>query len=126
MKILFPVEVFYPSQAGGASNSVYWIAKFIAARGFEPTVIASNKGVGPGVPLNRWTENEAGRVMHVRTASLNIPIGQTLRSLMHVYHADVVHLSSFFYPAAFVTAFAARILKKKLSGPLVVSWTPSR
>jgi len=116
MKVLFPVEVFYPSQAGGAANSVYWIAKHIASRGFEPTVIASNKGLGPDVPLNRWSQNEAGRVMHVRTASLTIPIGQTLRSLMHVHRADVVHLSSFFYPAAFVTGLAARVLKKKLSG----------
>ncbi|HQX82576.1 MAG TPA: glycosyltransferase family 4 protein [Vicinamibacterales bacterium] len=126
MKVLFPVEVFYPSQAGGAANSVYWMAKYLAARGFEPTVIASNKGLGPDVPLNRWNQNEAGRVMHVRTASLTAPIGQTLRSLLQVYQADVVHLSSLFYPAAFVTAFAARVLKKKLSGRYAASLIPSR
>jgi hypothetical protein len=115
--------VFYPSQAGGAANSVYWIAKHIATRGFKPTVIASNKGLAPDVPLNRWVENEAGRVMHVRTWSLSVPLGQTLRSLRDVCTADVVHLSSFFYPAAFVTGFAARILKKKLSGPRAVNST---
>jgi glycosyltransferase involved in cell wall biosynthesis len=114
VRVLFPVEVFYPSQAGGAANSVYWIAKFIAARGFEPTVIASDKGLAPEVPTNRWTEGEAGRVMYVRTASLTVPLGQTVRSLMHVRRADVVHVASLFYPTAFLTAFAATALGKKL------------
>ena len=123
MKILFPVEVFYPSQAGGAANSVYWIAKAIARHGFEPTVIASDKGLGPDFPTNRWNENEAGRVMHVTTPSLNFPVRQTIRALRHVSNADVVHLSSLFYPTAFVTAFAATALKKNSSGPCAASWT---
>ncbi len=126
MKIFFPVEVFFPSQAGGAANSVYWIAKSIAARGFEPTVIASDKGLAGDVPRNRWSQNEAGRVMHVKTASLRFPVGQTLRSLWHFSRADVVHISSFFYPTAFITAFAAKVLKKNSCGRRAVSSIRSR
>ncbi len=116
MKIFFPLEVFYPSQAGGPANSVYWLAKGLVREGFEPVLVSSDKGIEKGFPLNRWTANEAGRVIHVRTRSLRFPIGQTFFSLSHFYRADIVHISSFFYPAAFITAFAARILKKKLSG----------
>jgi hypothetical protein len=116
MKIFFPLEVFYPSQAGGPANSIYWLTKNLVKEGFEPIIVASDKGIKNGYPLNRWTENEAGKVIHVRTRSLTFPIGQTLRSLLNFYRADVVHLSSFFYPAAFITAFAARALKKKLYG----------
>ena len=114
MKVFFPVQVFYPSQAGGPANSVYWLAKELVNEGFEPVIVASDMGLANGHPRNRWVENEAGRVIHVKTRWQNFPIEQTLRSLANFARADVVHLSSVFYPAAFATAFAARILKKKI------------
>jgi hypothetical protein len=121
MKIFFPLEVFYPSQAGGPANSVYWLAKGLVREGFEPVIVASDKGIENGFPLNKWSVNEAGKVMHVKTRSLRFPIGQTFYSLRHFYRSDIVHISSFFYPTAFITAFAARILKKKLYGRPAVS-----
>lgn len=114
MKIFFPLEVFYPSQAGGPANSIYWLAKNLVKEGLEPIIVASDKGIEPGFPLNRWVENEAGKVIHVRTRSLTFPVGQTFRSLVNFYRADIVHISSFFYPTAFITAFAARALRKKI------------
>jgi glycosyltransferase involved in cell wall biosynthesis len=114
MKIFYPLEVFYPSQAGGPANSIYWLTKNLVKEGFEPIIVASDKGVDRNYPLNRWSRNEAGEVIHVRTRSLTFPVGQTVRSLLNFYRADVVHISSFFYPAAFITAFAARALKKKI------------
>lgn len=114
MKIFFPLEVFYPSQAGGPANSIYWLTKNLVKEGLEPIIVASDKGIEPGFPLNQWVENEAGKVIHVKTRSLRIPVGQTLRSLLNFYQADIVHISSFFYPAAFITAFAARASRKKI------------
>ena len=115
MKILFPVEVFYPSQAGGPANTVYWLAKNLRERGFEPTIVASNKGINSNTPLNRWQETPAGRLIFVKTAFLHVPLAQTLTSFRNVPKADVVHLSSFFYPAAFLSALAARVLGKKIA-----------
>ena len=114
MRVFFPVEVFYPSQAGGAANSVYWLTKELVNEGFDPVIVASDKGLESRHPRNQWIENEAGRVIHVKTRWLNFPIGQTLRAVPNVLRADVVHLSSFFYPTAFATAFLAKALKKKL------------
>jgi glycosyltransferase involved in cell wall biosynthesis len=113
MKVFFPLEVFYPSQAGGTSNAVYWLTKNLVKQGFEPVIVASDEGLPPGVPLNRWSENEAGRAVYVRTRHVHFPITQTLYSLWHFRNADVVHLSSVFYPAAFITGIAARLLGKK-------------
>ena len=113
MRIFFPVQVFYPSQAGGPANSVYWITKQLVNQGFEPVIVASDMGLANGYPRNRWVENEAGRVIHVKTRWQNFPIGQTLTSLANFGRSDVIHLSSVFYPAAFVTAFLAKTLKKK-------------
>ena len=126
MKIFFPVEVFYPSQAGGPANSIYWLTKNLVEEGFEPVIVSSDKGTSPGFPLNRWSDNEAGKVVHVKTKSLSFPLRQTFLSLANFHRADVVHLSSFFYPVSFITAFAARALKKKLFGPLAASLIPLR
>src|SRR5688572_31456292 len=113
MKVFFPLEVFYPSQAGGTANAAYWLTKNLVLEGFQPIVIASDEGLTPDIPLNRWRENEAGRVIYIKTRHVNFPVGQTLYSLRHFHNSDVVHLSSVFYPAAFITAIAARLLGKR-------------
>ena len=113
MKVFFPLEIFYPSQAGGISNTVYWLTKNLVKEGFEPVLVSSDKGILPGFRLNSWHENESGRVIYVRTRNVNFPISQTLYSLRHFHRSDIVHASSIFYPTAFVTAIAARMLGKK-------------
>lgn len=114
MKIFFPLEVFYPSQAGGPANTVYWITKNLSRHGFEPVVVSTDKGIQPGVQLNKWSETDGGRVIYVKTKSLNFPFYQIILSLLNFYRSDIVHLSSIFFPTCFITAFAARLLKKKL------------
>jgi glycosyltransferase involved in cell wall biosynthesis len=114
MKIFFPVEVFYPSQAGGPANTVYWVTKNIIPHGFEPIIVATDKGLQPDVDLNKWSSTDGGRVIYVRTRFLHVPLGQTMVALSNFYRADVVHISSVFFPTAFITAFAARILGKKM------------
>jgi len=118
MKVFYPVEVFYPSQAGGTANALYWLTKNLVQSGFEPTIVASDKGIGGGVPLNTWTANEAGKVIFVKTRFLHVPVRQTWKCLRNFAKSDIVHVSSVFYPAAFITAIAARLLGKKLA------WSP--
>ena len=114
MKILFPVQVFYPSQAGGPANSVYWLTKHLKRQGIDPVIVASDLGLGSNEPRNKWIENEAGSVIHVKTFTSLVPLVQAITSLGSIRKADVVHLSSVFYPVAFVTAFAAWLLGKKI------------
>jgi glycosyltransferase involved in cell wall biosynthesis len=119
MKILFPVEVFYPSQAGGTANSVHWLARMLFRHGFEPRIVATNKGISDQVSLNKWQKTDAGRTIFIKTRFLHVPIAQSITSLRHLREADVVHLSSIFFPTAFITAFAARLLGKK------IAWSPN-
>jgi glycosyltransferase involved in cell wall biosynthesis len=114
MKIFFPLEVFYPSQAGGPANSIYWMVKNLAKHGFEPIIVATDKGLKPDFPLNRWIESEVGKAIYIKTRFLDFPFYQTIISFLNFSKADVVHISSFFFPTAFATAFAARLLKKKI------------
>lgn len=118
MKVFYPVEVFYPSQAGGTANALYWLTKNLVKSGFEPIIVASNKGIDEGVRLNEWIEDESGRSIFIRTRFLHVPVRQTIKCLRTIRQADIVHLSSVFYPAAFLTGMAARILRKK------IAWSP--
>jgi hypothetical protein len=114
MRILFPLEVFYPSQAGGPANSVYYLTKYLDKNKFEPIIVATDKGLAPDVARNEWTENESGRVTFVKTRSLRFPFRAMLATLRKVPSADVVHVSSIFFPTAFIATLAACVLKKKL------------
>lgn len=114
MKVFFPVECLFPSQAGGVANAVYWLAKNLEKKGVQPIIVSSNKGVAAEIPLNHWIENESGNVIFVKTRSLNFPVRQTIVSLRNLFSADVIHLSSIFYPPAFFSATAGLILNKKL------------
>ena len=115
MKIFYPLEVFYPSQAGGPANTIYWITKNISKHGFEPIVVATNKGIQKDFPLNKWVEFDGCRAIYVKTRFLHFPLFQIFVALKHFYRADIVHISSVFFPTAFITAFAARFLKKKIA-----------
>jgi glycosyltransferase involved in cell wall biosynthesis len=114
MKIFYPLEVFYPSQAGGPANTIYWIAKNISKHGFQPIIVATDKGIQPEIPLNKWIEFDGCRAIYIKTRFLHFPIYQVLIALKHFYRADIIHISSFFYPTAFVIAIASRILNKKI------------
>jgi len=118
MRILFPVQVFYPSQAGGPANSVYWLAKSLKRHGIEPVVVATDDGLGPGTERNAWSEGEAGKVIFVRTRVLYLPFFQILLALRELLRSDAVQISSMFFPTAFIVGVAARLLGK----PLV--WSP--
>jgi hypothetical protein len=114
MKILKPVEVFYPSQAGGAANSVYYLTKHLDPDRFETVIVATDKGLQNDVPRNQWVENRSSRARYIRTRSLVFPIRAAINSLLHTRNADVVHVASVFFPTAFISALAACVLKKKL------------
>ncbi len=118
MKIFYPVEIIYPSQAGGAANSVYWLAKTMAGLGFETRIVATDKGITDQVELDRWLRTEAGDVIFIKTRSVHVPFHQVVTALRQFRHADVIHLSSIFYPAAFITGLAAKAFRKK------IAWSP--
>lgn len=118
MKVLFPVQVFYPSQAGGPANTVFWLAKHLKANGFEPTIVSTDMGINGASSLNEWVETEAGRTIYVRTRHQYFPLRQTLISLRELYSADIVHLSSLLFPTAFITGIFARLFGKK------IAWSP--
>src|SRR5688500_17875050 len=107
MKIFFPLEDFYTSQAGGPANTVYWLTKNLTKSGFEPIIVSTDKGIPAEVTLNKWMVNDGSKTIYVKTRFLHFPFYQILISLSNFYRSDIIQISSVFFPTAFITAFAA-------------------
>ena len=65
MRILIPAWSFYPSQEGGPSNALYWLASGLAKVGYAVRVVATNRCIGPGVVKeNTWTQLNGFEVIY--------------------------------------------------------------
>ncbi len=114
MKIFYPLQVFYPSQAGGPANTVYWITKTLVKQGFNPIIVATDKGISGDIVVNKWLETDGGKVIYIKTYFQYFPLHLSVTSLLNFCRSDVVHISSFFFPTAFITGIAAFLFGKKL------------
>lgn len=113
MKVVFPIGSFFPSQEGGPSNSVYLLAKELAKyRSMEVSVIATDKGITQNsVNLNEWTRLDDFSVIYIqrKVAWYWVWFRTTYRAIRC---ADVVHLTSLFYPPSIIASILSYFLKK--------------
>ncbi|MEZ0539263.1 glycosyltransferase [Fibrella arboris] len=118
MHIVYPIGTFYPAQSGGPSNSLYWLACALVATGVRVTVVTTATDQPPETPLDQWLDTEAGRVRYVRTWQHTLSLGLFWHATMVLRRADVVHLTSFFYPPSMLLALVALWLGRR------VVWSP--
>ena len=115
MKVLFPIGTIFPSQKGGPSNSVYWMAKALYTEGVDVVTVATNLGVNHKViKSDTWIYNNFGRVRYTSDWLHQIPFKLIYYSLRELKTADIVHLNSIFYPASLIIAIALLIKEKKI------------
>lgn len=118
MKILYPIGTLYPSQQGGPSNTIYWMAKALANAGVEVTLVTTNLQAEDKVPADMWLETNYGRVIY-HADRIHLLPGKMLRSVWkEMSVCDLVHLTSLFYPPSLLSAFMAKWHKKP------VIWSP--
>lgn len=119
MKILFPVNSFYPAQVGGTCNSVYAIAKGLAAKRHDVLVVATNSGLTKehNITLDAITEFEGFEVVYgspsilTNFSKLLSPfsvIPKNLAKNIKSFNPDIIHLSSLFHPISLFSALIAR------------------
>ena len=55
MKVLIPASSFFPSQEGGPSNTLYWLASGLARAGYSVRVVTTNRCIASDqVEVNKW------------------------------------------------------------------------
>ncbi len=98
MRILFPTSIFYPSQAGGPANSVYFLAKELVKQGMEVFVFTTTIGINDlsKIKINEWNSVDGMNVYYSDRYWKHIPYNKILIS--DIPKVNLFHFSSFFDP----------------------------
>jgi len=112
--IVFPIGSFYPAQLGGPSNTIYWLARAIHEKGHNVFVGTTNHGLEHyKIKINQWLKNECGNVLYQKTLLHYFPITLMIRLIPILKNADIVHLTSLFYPPSWLIASGIVLLSGK-------------
>lgn len=72
MTILIPAWSFYPSQEGGPSNALYWLASGLAKAGYDVCVVTTNRCLEPGTVIeNTWQKLNGFNVVYATVDKLS-------------------------------------------------------
>lgn len=79
-RVLIPAWSFYPSQEGGPSNALYWLASGLAKAGYEVRVVTTNRCLKPGsIVLNTWQRLNGFDVVYATLNTLLVYTAEELR-----------------------------------------------
>lgn len=98
MKILFPLNSFYPTTMGGPGTILYWQNVYLRKHGCKPTIITTTNGIKKKIITNKLLDLPCGKVYYGDKGLLN-PLA--LKNLYKaVINADIIHLTSLFSPSS--------------------------
>ena len=112
MNILIVSGFYFPYNNGGPSNTSYWMARALGAKGFSVKVVALHKNMS--VPANRWIATEYGSVIYVSFKNVNFAFSYIWTAIKEISTADIIHLNSLFAPTSFLIGIVAAMRRKKL------------
>lgn len=112
MKILFPLEYFYPSLIDGKGFSIYTLTKELSKCGLDINIVSSSKGIDlRKLDLNNFYLKDNLKVKFLKESFFShINITQ----IKSVFNNDVIQFSSFFYKLTIWYLFLAIIFNKKV------------
>lgn len=116
--IFISAGLFYPSNLGGPSKTLYWLAKALVSKNINVSVVTSKNYIRKGlVEFNTWTEVDNIRVRYC-SSKTKLPFRLIIHSINEVYKNDVILISSIFYiPSFFIVLFASFTSKKIIWSP---------
>ena len=118
MRVLFPLDLYFPSKIGGPANTLYWLSKALSKNGQDVTVVSTNKGIDIGsVALDTWIESEGVKIRYCNT-SAKFPLSIARHSIRRLKYVDTVIFSSICFIPNFVIALFSRVKGKK------IIWSP--
>jgi glycosyltransferase involved in cell wall biosynthesis len=91
MKIFHPVLCYYPSQAGGPANTVYWLNKTLNTKGIHTNVISTSFGLSEQIKVKKY--NDFHKVVFFK--AINSLFFK--KSIIEIKKTDIVQFSSLFF-----------------------------
>ncbi len=118
MRILFPLDLFYPSKVGGPANTLYWLCKALVRNGHDVTVVSTQRGIDKGkVEIDKWVDVDGIATRYCGSES-KISFSVIRHSIKKLKTSEVIVFSSICYLPNFFIALAAGIRKKR------IVWSP--
>src|SRR4030095_834431 len=110
--ILFPIGSFYPSQTGGPSSTIYWLAKGLTEKGHSIKVGTTHKGLQHfHLNFNKWIYLDCGKILYQKTWFHYFPIYLFIKLIPEINKNEIIHLTSLFYPLSWMMAAWIRLFK---------------
>ncbi|REG77484.1 glycosyltransferase [Algoriphagus antarcticus] len=113
MKIFHPLLCYYPSQAGGPANTLYWLNSALDSSEFEAIVLSTDFGLDAKVSLDLLsveTSTPSQEVQFVNNKGKDfLKIG-----MKFISESDIVQFSSLFFPPTLPLLISAIFKGKKV------------
>ena len=106
MKILHPILCYYPSQAGGPANAIYWLNKSLDPSLFSCKIITTQFGIVNAINSKEYSKNHKASFLKGKGKSY------VKQSIQELKTSNIVQFSSLFFPPTLPILFSA-ILKNK-------------
>ena len=108
MKILHPILCYYPSQAGGPANTLYWLNNGLNKKFFETNIVSTNYGIAIDTEKIDYGNNQ--KVDFFESKGKNF----IQFSLNAIIETDIVQFSSLFFPPTLLLLFFAKLKNKTI------------
>ena len=92
MKILHPLLCYYPSQAGGPANTLYWLNKSLNSKGFHCEIISTDFGLPEHINSKEYSTTHKASFIASRWSTFISKCNAELKT------SDIVQFSSIFFP----------------------------
>ena len=83
--------------------------------GLGVTIVTTNNGLRSGtIQQNKWLDRGFGKVIYLKTYIHYLPLRLLGVSFSKISEANIIHLTSIFYPASLIMAIAGLLIGKKV------------
>ena len=108
MKILHPILCYYPSQAGGPANTLYWLNNALSKTEFKTVVVSTKFGIAKPLNSLKFTANQ--KVVFLETKGKAF----IKSGIKQMSGCDVVQFSSLFFPPTLPLLLKAVMQRKAI------------
>lgn len=109
MKILFPLNSFFPTTLGGPGTMLYWHSVYLKKFGVEPVIITTTNGIKEELTTNTFLDLPCGSTYYNDRGMLNFSAQMAL--IKEIRKADIIHLTSVFSPTSLI-AFLTTVITR--------------
>jgi glycosyltransferase involved in cell wall biosynthesis len=106
MKIFHPLLCYYPSQAGGPANAIYWLNNALDASVFSSEIITTQFGLVSPMISKEYSRNH--KVVFLKSKGKSY----IKKSFQELKTSDIVQFSSLFFPPTLPILFASILINK--------------